>query len=363
MHASGIAGSDVRHTEQLQAVSEPASEDLRSRVWAAFSISDENKRHREWLDLIPLLTDAEAASVRELFRQLKVQGRRFDFEWSTFWPRWGELDGAAAMAQVSANEAADLQPAAAEMVLRGWTKTDSEGARAWLAANPSTTFYTSALRGYLDGLARRDLARATQDLLVLGAGHDMGELVDTVAEQALQQRQLDGMLEWWRSLPDDPNDGSARRAAVGHVLMRLEEAEREIARTWLAELAATPYRNDGSIGHFAERLAADDPAGAVAWVASLPPGSDGHFTGIGRTIRTWVEKDKASADRWVASLPPSPLRDQAIEAQQQQTFVHADITLDGTLSGQVIQFLQGGTKAPIKLSPGASGSLEIIERK
>jgi hypothetical protein len=95
--------------------------------------------------------------VRELFRQLKAQGRRFDFEWSTFWPRWGELDGRAAMAQVSANEAADVQTAAAEMVLRGWTKMDSEAARAWLTANSSTTFYTSALRGYLDGLARHDL--------------------------------------------------------------------------------------------------------------------------------------------------------------------------------------------------------------
>jgi hypothetical protein len=145
--------------------------------------------------------------------------------------------------------------------------------------------------------------------------------------------------------------------------MRLEEAERERAQAWLAELAATPYRNDGSIGHFAERLASDDPAGAVAWVISLPPGSDGHYTGIGRTIRAWTEKDKVSADRWVASLPPSPLRDQAVEAQQQQTFVHADITLDGTMSNQVIQFFQGGTKTPIKLNPAAGGSFEIIERK
>jgi hypothetical protein len=189
----------------------------------------------------------------------------------------------------------------------------------------------------------------------------MGELVDTLAEQALQQGQLEGMLEWWRSLPDDANDGSARQAAVGQVLMRLEEADRDRAQAWLAELAATPYRNDGRIGHFAERLAANDPAGAVAWVASLSPGSDGHYIAIGRTIRAWTEKDKTSADRWVASLPPSPLRDQAMEAQQ-QTLVNADIFLGDSHLNQAIQYFQGGVKMQIKLNP-QDGPVQIFERK
>ena len=356
------AVSDARGHERLQTEPEPAGEELHSRLWAALTIADENARHREWLGLLPSLTSADAAQVRELFRQLKAQGRRFDFEWSTFWPRWGELDGDAAIRQVSAGEAADVQAAAAGMVLRGWAKTDSESARAWLAANSSVPFYGAALRGYLDGLARRDLARATQDALALGQGRDMSEFVETLAEQALEQRQLDGMLEWWRTLPDDQNEGSTRIAAVSPVLSRLMDADPTRAQAWLTELAATPYRNDGSIGSFAARMAEADPPSAVAWVISLPPSSDGHYTGIGRTLRAWSAKDKASADRWVASLPPSPVREQAIAAQQQEVLGLDVLAVDAQRKG-VIQFFQSGTKMQIDVSPGASGTIELFERK
>ena len=130
----------------------------------------------------------------------------------------------------------------------------------------------------------------------------MSEFIEVLAEQALQQRQLTGMLEWWRTLPDDANQGSARIAAVGPVYSRLAEADVAQAQGWLTELANTPYREEGSIGSFAQRLAATDPAASVAWVASLPPDSDGHYTGIGRTVRTWSASDQPAVDRWIARL-------------------------------------------------------------
>ena len=340
-----------------------AVEALVSRLAGTLTIADENQRHREWLSLLPSLTASDAAELRELFRKLKAQGRRFDFEWATFWPRWGELDGAAAIEHVIANEATDIQPAAAEMILRGWAKTNTEGARTWLTSNSTSPLYGSALRGYVDGLARRDLTRATRDALVLGRGREMTEFVEVLAEQALQQRQLEGLLEWWRTLPDDPAQNSARIAATAPVLSRLMNLDAARAQAWLTDLAATTYRDEGSIGAFAERLAQSDPAAAVGWVASLPAATNGHHTGIGRTIRAWADKDKASVDRWIASLPASPLREQAIEAQQQQTFVIADFIHPNTQFNRPVRVSRDGARMQIKVLPSQEATLEISEGK
>lgn len=356
---------EVSHVaaKEDQVASEPASEEVVSRLLSTFAINDENARHAEWLRLLPSLTSADAAQVRELFRKMKAQGRRFDFEWETFWPRWGELDPLAALEHVRANETAETQGPVTEMVLRGWAKADSASARAWLSANPSASTFGPALRGYLDGLARIDLARATHDAQALGQGRDIGEFVDVLAEQALQQRQLTGMLEWWRTLPDDPNQGSVRMAAVAPVFSRLADADLAQAQGWLTELAGSPYREEGSIGNFAQRLAATDPAAAVGWMASLPPTSDGHYTAIGRTVRAWSAADQPGLDRWIATLPPSPLREQAVEAQQQRQAVFTyDVTRSNGEMNSVIRFSQPGQDSQIQTLRARDAEITIIQR-
>ena len=292
-----------------------SGDELVKRVWTTLTIADENERHAEWLRLLPKLTREDALAIRGLFQKMDAEGRRFDFEWFSFWPKWGELDGPGALAYLSANESASWRPTAAEMLLRGWSKSDPNAARAWLTANAASPFYEGALRGYLDGVARLDLARATSEALVLGSGKDMAQLTEVLVEQALQQRQINGMVEWWRTLPEDSADGSARKAAVEHVYSRLQTADVDRAQTWMTELAATPYRSDDQLGEVAEKIAAANPARAVEWVASLPPSpQDGHYIAIGRTMHAWGEQDAPAAETWLNSLDPSPLRDQAIVA-------------------------------------------------
>jgi hypothetical protein len=143
------------------AIDRSSGESLVSRVWGAMIINDENARHAEWLSLLPTITAGNAEEVRELFRDAMTQGRRVDLEWTAFWRRWGEVDGGAAIAHVHTKERAEDQSALAEMVLRGWVKARPEAARGWLAANTTEPLYDAAVRGYVDGLASRDLTRAT----------------------------------------------------------------------------------------------------------------------------------------------------------------------------------------------------------
>jgi hypothetical protein len=284
------------------------------RFWTALTISDEQERQAAWLAMLPNMTADNAAEIRELFRKMDKQGRWFVSEWNVFWKRWGEVDAAAALKDIE-NVGSQYHPDLAEKILKGWATTGSAEARTWLEANRASPSYHSALRGYLDGLARTNLDRATQDALTLGQGHNMHRLVEVLTEQALRQRELGGMVEWWKSLPEDPNDGSAKREAIQHVYWRMRIASNDQAGEWLAQLANTPYRPDTQIGNLAERMAQSDPAKALEWVTSLPPSpADGRYTAIGRTVNALAQRDPTAVETWLADQKPSPLRDQGLVA-------------------------------------------------
>jgi hypothetical protein len=285
------------------------------KFWTTLTIGDDRERQAAWFTMLSSLTATNAPEIRELFRKMDAHGRWFVPEWDAFWSRWGEVDGPAALEEVKATGSADYQPTLAEKILKGWATKDPQGAKGWLAANTSSPWYDGALRGYLAGLSRIDLDRATQDALTLARGRSVDGLSETLTEQALKQRQLSGMLEWWKSLPEDTSDVSLRRQAIGDVYQRLQVANDPRAGEWLAELAGTPFRPNDEIGRHAAKIASTDPLGAVAWVASLPPSpSDGHYTGIGRTIKALAGNDPAAVETWLAKLPPSALRDQALAA-------------------------------------------------
>jgi hypothetical protein len=197
----------------------------------------------------------------------------------------------------------------------------------------------------------------------MARGRDMSEYMEVLVEQALQQRQLEGTLEWWRALPDDSSDGSARLSAVAPIMSRLSDADPVRAQTWVTELANTPYRDEGSIGVVAQKLAENDAPGAVAWAASLPPSAEGHYTGIGRSVRAWAATDKASLDKWVAALPPSPLREQAVAAQQEQTLVVFDQIEAHTQLDRAVRILMAPSGTQIKGLKLRNGTLDITTPK
>jgi hypothetical protein len=294
-----------------------SGQSLVAQCWTTLTMSDENSRRAEWLKLLPSISATDAEEIRELFRKRRAEGFEYGLEWSSFWPRWGEVGGAVALDYIAAHEPKDTHGELMQSVMEGWAKTNPDAARAWLEANRNAEFYEAALLGYIYGLARQDLARATADALATGKGRDLSTTSALLTARALQHGGLDGMMDWWRSLPDDPRGGSLRSAAARPVRAKLADANPRYEQAWLTELAPTPYRLDDRIGDFAATMATTDPAKAVAWVASLPPSqADGHYTGIGRSVKAWMAKDPVALDQWIAGLPASPLRDQAIAAKQ-----------------------------------------------
>ncbi len=287
-----------------------------ARFWTTLTMPDEHARFAAWIAQLQEMNAANALEVRGLFLKMDKQGRWFIPEWDAFWPRWGEVDGPAALKNLDETIGMEgYRPSVAEKILRGWSKTNPAAARAWVEANASSPLFDGALRGYLDGLGRTNLEKATQDALSLGKGRLLTGAMEVLAEQALQQRQMGGLLDWWRSLPEDPSADGARYAATSAIYTRMQRGDDSRTQQWLTELAATPYRNDGVIQQFVTKLGEKDPAAAVQWAAQLAPTpGDGRFVGIGTAVPGLAQRDPRALESWLNQLPPSSLRDQAVAA-------------------------------------------------
>jgi hypothetical protein len=292
-------------------------EKLISRLWVALTNPNEDERYTEWMQLLKNMSKEDGVKIREMFLKMDREGRRFTPEWLAFWPRWGAVDGPGALEFLKTHEHPSWRNDAAEMLVRGWAAADPAAARRWLEENRNSPFFEGAERGYFDGLARTNLSLATQEAIADATGDSkrMLKVMERLSEQALQQRSLDGMVEWWNGLPGDGIPGTAKREAVGHVWWRLQFADPDKAAAWLAHEAGGILRSDFHIQEQANRYMESDPAKAMTWLSSLPASSETElYTGIGTTLRRWAGKDSAAVEQWLAAQPAGPARDQAYTA-------------------------------------------------
>jgi hypothetical protein len=294
------------------------------KFWTTLTMGDEKERLAAWNAMLEKMNAKNAEDVRGLFLKMDKQGRWFIPEWDGFWARWGEVDAQSALGNLKETVGDGYKSSVADKILRGWAKTSPDAARAWLQANRALPYFDSAFSGYLDSIARTDLNRATQDALTIGKGGWLTRSAGALTEQALRQRQMDGMMDWWRSLPDDRSEGSFRQEAIAEVYQRLRRGDDARTGQWLGELAASPYRSERTIEDFASKLAGKDPAAAVTWVANLSPAPDGSFTGIGSAVGSLASRDSPALENWLTQLAPAPLRDQAIAAYVQHLAARAD---------------------------------------
>jgi hypothetical protein len=196
--------------------------------------------------------------------------------------------------------------------MRGWSQNNPDEALAWLTANPESPFGAGAVQGIVEGLSKRDLDRATQ--LVLGVDADSGEvakMMEKLAESALQQRQLGGMVTWFDTLPDS----DAKRQGLQHVYWRLQNADKERAMEWVGQTTDKPWRSDQIISELAGKVARENPQSALDWVAKLPPSPEsGRYSGLRDSIIQFGKQDPAAAEEWLTASHPQEMKDQAVAA-------------------------------------------------
>ncbi len=192
-------------------------------------------RLRQFQILMGVMRPIDAPAVRELFNEADRRGVYFSAEWKPFWSRWGEVDGPAAMAEVTKKEQSNLRNTVAHAA-SGWASKDPQAAFLWLSEWGQNEYYWDTVyTAMVGGFAVHDLTGAT-DVALKIAGEKpitldsaMGQLADAAILQGVE-----GMTAWLKSLP---SDDALRERAFGHAHYRVKRTGNDSLADWLGTLA------------------------------------------------------------------------------------------------------------------------------
>jgi hypothetical protein len=287
----------------------PGSMQSVKRLWANLNLADDLERHATWLAMLKGLSSGDAKTIPALLHAMRVRGHDPTFESDSFWLRWGAIDGPTALKSV-----ADYSNGAdTARVMRGWAQSNPEAARAWLGENPYYSGIDSAVDGFVEGYAMRDLDGATR--YVLGRRASSGQPLLTslpaLIAAAVQQGQFPRVAQWFDTLPE------SRLKEVAFLYVAEQRVGGSLPVDWVASQAGKPWRDDGVIDRFASYLANNNPTRALAWVSALPPSpKTGQYGGIDSVVTVLSATHPDWVQNWLsrAELPP------ALKAQGQAAY-------------------------------------------
>ncbi len=168
---------------------------LVERFAACLTVDPPEEQQLQFLQLLKKMTAADAPAVLELLRNEQKAGVFSEPEWLAFWPRWGAVDGPAALAYNLSLPDSRWNGNDISLTMRGWAAVDPDAAARWINDHPDARHADSAFYGYVDGVASKDLQGATTltiDSLPKGDPY-MSGATERLAEQAVRQGKIVGL--------------------------------------------------------------------------------------------------------------------------------------------------------------------------
>ena len=319
----------------------PPSQAVRDRCVAVFKIGNGTERKVAFENLLASTHEPSGLkAILENFNAMFLEGRRFDSEWATFWQTIGHRDPAGTMALIeSYGSDTTWYESAVKRTLSEWASVAPEAAMKWLDDNKvlSGESFDDAALSLVSGYAARDLEAATAYAIKLfNPGlYGSAKLNMLLSRAALQQRGTDGMIAWFKAMPD----GDEKIALFNSVANRLNEVDPAKKRAWLEAEARQPYRNDISYRELVQEIATADPRAGMDYVARLPRSPrDGGMPGVGAAAFAWLDKDVAEFAAYYRALPPGDLRTNIVKAITNS--LQNDAKLSESRRTAATQFLQ-----------------------
>ena len=252
----------------------------------------------------------------DLLRREQKAGVFSEPEWLAFWPRWGALDGPAALAYHASLPDSRWNGNDISLTMRGWSAVDPDGAAAWLNAHPDIRHADNAFYGYIDGVASNDLGGATHMTIEALPDGDpyMSGATERLAEQAVRQGKIAGLEGWFDQLPPDVDPGSAKSSAVQHVWWQLQKSDLAAAADWVGAHAGDPWRSDHGISEVAERVGEENPIAAVQWLGQIGVSpNDGSYPGLNGVVQEWAQRDPVGLESWLTQPNGGAVQRQAVQ--------------------------------------------------
>jgi hypothetical protein len=245
-------------------------------------------------------------NVQEVLQQFKDAGETNDREFSMFLYAWAKFDGAAAMDYTKQNNQRGWQGMQnSYSAMSGFAAVDPQGAEAWARENFEGQD-NPYLIGVINGVAKTDLAHATEITQSLPYGRIRGRAVDTLLDGYFKQGN-EAAMAWASNL----EEGVLKNGIVSRVTGRLTREDPTLAASFVDTLAPGEERNQASVS-LAEGWSRSDPKAAAEWVVRL---SDDQVRAkaLEESIDNWARRDKEAAGAFLKAQPPGPYLDGAVK--------------------------------------------------
>lgn len=268
------------------------------------------RRRRNFGLLMEHLRPEDAPELHKAFIKLHGEGRPYE-EYCIFASRWGEIDGAGAIAFLRST-GVPIERRDFDEIMKGWGQTDPDSAMQFLTENAEFVSTYQGEAAVLRGWARQNPDAATS-WLTSHAGMSPDRLQQSVSALLLEQlygQGLEKTAEWFAALPDDEVFNDASRTAWHRHLGRFEALRPEEAATLWKAVGEQQWMQFQDFQRFVH-VTGQTAERCEAMLTSLATSEPGTVTA---QFQRWAAADPTATSEWLAGNPqyPEAFRQEAI---------------------------------------------------
>ena len=221
---------------------------------------------------------------------------------------WSQFDPLAAIDYCKGRASGIGAGFATAGVLEGWANRDPESARAWVEDPANAGMAKLYNFGLIKGWANRDLQGATDYVMGLEGGEEVGKLVGIITESHNREGGFDQASSWAEELPNP----KLKEGAFMNLSRTFARDRPEEVAEWLETHANEKY-SAKAFENLGRKWSETDPESSIDYFSNLPDGKS-QEVGIKSSISNWAKQDPLSAGDWLNERESGPKLDSALAA-------------------------------------------------
>lgn len=283
---------------------------LAADVYDVLGMDDPYERNQAMHELLQEMGPGNVLDIAEVFESMRDQGLPFGSEYNEFVAKWAQFNGVQALEYIAHQEGPAWASAGAIEALRSWTETDPQAAREWIDQLGPGRWNESVVRGFVQGLAKHDIAAAKNFAYSLRGKTDLAPFFSDIYDQVLSNGGLAKAQAWFESLP--AGNHHIKRQLFSELTISKLRVSTAAAADWINQNADSYYRDDLAVRRVAAFMTHDDPGAALDWVMDLPPSPQTNdYNAVGEVIGQWRQDDLDNLGNLLSNKQSNPGYDEA----------------------------------------------------
>jgi hypothetical protein len=291
--------------EEVKKLSSPKS--LEQMLLAAQSETNPIKRSAAYARAFENLNQDNIGQALKAFESLPMGFENMQ-EYKMLLYAWSQFDPLAAIDYCKGRASGIGAGFATAGVLEGWANRDPESARAWVEDPANAGMAKLYNFGLIKGWANRDLHGATDYVMGLEGGEEVGKLVGIITESFIRAGGFSQASTWADALPN----AKLKEGALMNLSRSFSRDRPEDVAGWLESHANEKY-SAKAFENLGKRWSETDPESSIDYFSNLPDGKS-QEVGIKSSISNWAKQDPLSAGDWLNERESGPKLDSALAA-------------------------------------------------